>query len=92
MQPLQSAVFLLSNHNTDLLLDMCFRHGSEDKLATIFGVMQALVSFVETNHGDVIRSMHAGDTQFVFLVKDHVILVSVSKTGEKVPQLVLQLM
>ncbi|XP_059475617.1 vacuolar fusion protein MON1 homolog A [Neocloeon triangulifer] len=68
------------------------RHGSEDKLATIFGVMQALVSFVETNQGDVIRSIHAGDSHFVFLVKDHVILVSVSKTGESVPQLVLQLM
>lgn len=69
-----------------------FRHGSEDKLATIFGVMQALVSFVETNQGDVIRSIHAGDSHFVFLIKEHVILVSVSKTGESVPQLVLQLM
>lgn len=54
--------------------------------------MQALVSFVETNQADVIRSIHAGDSHFVFLIKEHVILVSVSKTGESVPQLVLQLM
>lgn len=66
------------------------RYGSEDKLVTIFGVMQALVSFVQTSQ-DTIRSIHAGNTKFVFLIKGPVILVSVSRTTESVSQLVLQL-
>lgn len=66
------------------------RYGSEDKLVTIFGVMQALVSFVQTNQ-DTIRSIHAGNSKFVFLIKGPIILVSVSRTTESVAQLVLQL-
>ncbi|XP_049963709.1 vacuolar fusion protein MON1 homolog A [Schistocerca serialis cubense] len=66
------------------------RYGSEDKLVTIFGVMQALVSFVQANQ-DTIRSIHAGKTKFVFLLKGPIILVSVSRTEENVSQLVLQL-
>ncbi|KDR23174.1 protein SAND isoform X1 [Zootermopsis nevadensis] len=66
------------------------RYGSEDKLVTIFGVMQALVSFVQTNQ-DTIRSIHAGNSKFVFLIKGPIILVSVSRTTESVSQLVLQL-
>lgn len=54
------------------------------------GVMQALVSFVQTG-SDMIRSVHAGDTNFVFVVKGPLILVAVSKTLESVPQLTLQL-
>ncbi|XP_046750307.1 vacuolar fusion protein MON1 homolog A [Diprion similis] len=66
------------------------RHSSEDKLVTLMGVMQALVSFVQDGN-DMIRSVHAGDTNFVFVVKGPLILVTVSKTLESVPQLVLQL-
>ncbi|XP_046431414.1 vacuolar fusion protein MON1 homolog A [Neodiprion virginianus] len=66
------------------------RHSSEDKLVTLMGVMQALVSFVQAGN-DMIRSVHAGDTNFVFVVKGPLILVTVSKTLESVPQLVLQL-
>ncbi|XP_067002562.1 vacuolar fusion protein MON1 homolog [Anabrus simplex] len=66
------------------------RYGSEDKLVTIFGVMQALVSFVQANQ-DTIRSIHAGNTKFVFLLKGPIILVSVSRGTESVSQLVLQL-
>lgn len=66
------------------------RHGSEDKLVTIFGVMQALVSFVQAGQ-DTIRAIHAGNSHFVFLVKGPIILVSVSRSHESVPQLVLQL-
>lgn len=66
------------------------RHSSEDKLVTVMGVMQALVSFVQDGN-DMIRSIHAGNTNFVFLLKGPLILVSVSKTCESVPQLVLQL-
>lgn len=54
------------------------------------GVMQALVSFVQAG-SDMIRSVHAGDTNFVFVVKGPLILVAVSKTLESVPQLTLQL-
>jgi hypothetical protein len=57
---------------------------------TIFGVMQALVSFVQANQ-DTIRSVRAGNSKFVFLIKGPVILVSVSRTTESVSQLVLQL-
>lgn len=66
------------------------RHSAEDKLVTVMGVMQALVSFVQAGN-DMIRSVHAGDSNFVFVVKGPLILVSVSKTLESVPQLVLQL-
>ncbi|XP_015123688.1 vacuolar fusion protein MON1 homolog A [Diachasma alloeum] len=66
------------------------RHSPEDKLVTVMGVMQALVSFVQAGN-DMIRSVHAGDTNFVFLLKGPLILVAVSKTLESVPQLVLQL-
>ncbi|KAI4466580.1 sand protein-related [Holotrichia oblita] len=66
------------------------RYGNEDKLATLYGVMQALVSFVQ-DQNDSIQSIHAGDTLFVFLFKNHLILVAVSKSGESVSQLISQL-
>lgn len=66
------------------------RYSSEDKLVTVMGVMQALVSFVQAG-SDTIRSVHAGDTNFVFSVKGPLILVAVSKTLESVTQLTFQL-
>ncbi|XP_051165518.1 vacuolar fusion protein MON1 homolog A [Leptopilina boulardi] len=66
------------------------RYSSEDKLVTVMGVMQALVSFVQASD-DMIRSVHAGDTCFVFATKGPLILVAVSKTLESVSQVVLQL-
>ena len=66
------------------------RYSSEDKLVTVMGVMQALVSFVQDGN-DMIRSIHAGDSTFVFILRGPLILVTVSKTLESVPQLVLQL-
>ena len=67
-----------------------FRHGNEDKLVTIFGVMQALVSFVQDGK-DNIRSIVAGGHKFVFLVREHLILVTVANTYESKHQLTLQL-
>uniref|UniRef100_A0A0A1WVC6 Vacuolar fusion protein MON1 homolog n=1 Tax=Zeugodacus cucurbitae TaxID=28588 RepID=A0A0A1WVC6_ZEUCU len=65
-------------------------HGNEDKLATLFGVIQALVSFVQ--HGqDAITSIHARGIKFVFLVRNTLILVAASRTNMSVPQLQLQL-
>jgi hypothetical protein len=75
---------------TNVLTFLFRRYGNEDKLVTIFGVMQALVSFVQANQ-DTIRSIHAGNSKFVFLIKGPIILVSVSRTAESVSQLVLQL-
>lgn len=66
------------------------RYGNEDRFASYFGIMQALVSFVEADD-DSIRSMHAGDTKFVFLFREPLILVAVSKTEECTSQLTAQL-
>lgn len=66
------------------------RYGNEDKLAWLFGVMQTLVSFVQSSD-DNIKSIHAGDTHFVFLVRKPLILVAVSKTEDSIQQLTVQL-
>lgn len=66
------------------------RYGNEDKLAWLFGVIQTLVSFVQTGD-DTIKSIRAGDTLFVFLVKKPLILAAVSKTNENAAQLTTQL-
>lgn len=66
------------------------RYGSEDKLVTIMGVLQALVSFVSASK-DSMRSIVAGDYKFVFFVREHVYLVGVSKGSESMQQLLLQL-
>ncbi|KAL9984856.1 hypothetical protein ACROYT_G007195 [Oculina patagonica] len=66
------------------------RYGSEDKLATLMGVMQALVSFVQDGKNSI-RCIMAGNHKYVFLVRGHVVLVAVAYTQESVTQLVLQL-
>lgn len=60
-------------------------HGSEDKLATTCGIIQALVSFVQSTH-DTIKSIHANGVKFVFLVRNPMILVAVSRTNTSVQQ------
>ncbi|XP_068217411.1 vacuolar fusion protein MON1 homolog [Palaemon carinicauda] len=79
-------IFILSESGKPIYT----RHGKEDRLVTLFGVMQALVSFV-ADGDDVIRSIIAGDHKFVFLVKSPLILVAVSHTVASVPQLIMQL-
>lgn len=66
-------------------------HGSEDKLATIFGVMQALVSVVASNGDDAIESVRAAGVQIVFLVKAPLVLVAVSKSRLSVQQMQMEL-
>lgn len=61
-------------------------HGNEDKLVTLFGVMQALVSVVQANN-DTLRCILVGEVTFVFLVKSPLILVAVSRTKRSVYQL-----
>lgn len=65
-------------------------YGNEDKLASMFGVMQALVSVVQANE-DTIKAIHAGGVKFVFLVKSSLILVAVSRSQLSVPQIQMQL-
>lgn len=65
-------------------------HGNEDKLATLCGVMQALVSVVHANQ-DILMSIHANDIKFVFLVKGPLILVAASRRNLSVQQIHLQL-
>lgn len=66
------------------------RYGNEEKLVTMMGLMQAIVSFVQ-DANDSIRSIHAGDHKFVFLVRGPIILVTVCSAQDSKPQLVLQL-
>lgn len=67
------------------------RHGNEDKLVTIFGVMQALVSFVQDSSHDTLRSIVVGEHRVVFLHLDHLILVCVTRGGESDRQIRIQL-
>ncbi|OWF35302.1 vacuolar fusion protein MON1 homolog A-like [Mizuhopecten yessoensis] len=66
------------------------RFGNEDKLVTVMGVMSALVSFVQDSK-DLVRFMVAGDHKFVFLVREHLILVCVSHGAESSQQILLHL-
>lgn len=65
-------------------------HGVEDKLATLCGVIQALVSVVQESQ-DIIMSIHAMGMKFVFLLKGPLILVAVSRRSLSVQQIQLQL-
>ncbi|EDV57778.1 vacuolar fusion protein MON1 homolog A [Drosophila erecta] len=65
-------------------------HGNEDKLATLFGVIQALVSFVQMGQ-DAITSIHAGGIKFAFMQRSSLILVAASRSNMSVQQLQLQL-
>lgn len=60
--------------------------GVEDKLATLFGVMQALVSVVQSNN-DSLRSIKVGDTNFVFLTRMPLIMVAISKIKRSMAQI-----
>lgn len=65
-------------------------HGVEDKLATLCGVIQALVSVVQESQ-DIIMSIHAMGIKFVFLLKGPLMLVAVSRRSLSVQQIQLQL-
>ncbi|XP_026497769.1 vacuolar fusion protein MON1 homolog [Vanessa tameamea] len=80
-------VFILSSAGKPIYS----RYGNEDKLAGLCGVIQALVSVVEEQNQDILRSINTTDCKAVFLVKGPLILVAVSKSNESETQLVLQL-
>jgi len=63
------------------------RHGDEERQATLMGAMHALVSFVQhagnsdsaaKGKTDMLRSISAGSHRFVFLTREHLILVAAS--------------
>lgn len=66
-------------------------NGDEDKLNTLFGLLQALVSVVQAED-DSIRSINAHNTKFVFLNKSPLILVGVNKSKRSEQQIYNQLM
>lgn len=66
-------------------------HGSEEKLNTLCGLLQALVSVVQSGD-DSIRTITAMNTKFVFLVKSPLILVGVNKSKRSEQQILNQLM
>jgi hypothetical protein len=65
---------------------------SEDKLATLFGLLQALVSVVQTDEDDSIQTIQAHDLKFVFLQKGPLILVAVTKIQRSTIQIQNQLL
>lgn len=79
-------VFILSESGKPIYT----RYGKEDRLVTLFGLMQALVSCV-ADSDDVIRCVVAGDHKFVFLVRSPLILVAVSHSIASIAQLLMQL-
>ncbi|KAK8722070.1 hypothetical protein OTU49_012464, partial [Cherax quadricarinatus] len=79
-------VFILSESGKPIYT----RYGKEDRLVTLFGLMQALVSFV-ADSDDVIRCIVAGEHKFVFLVRSPLILVAVSHSVASIAQLLMQL-
>uniref|UniRef100_H2Y9Z2 Vacuolar fusion protein MON1 homolog n=1 Tax=Ciona savignyi TaxID=51511 RepID=H2Y9Z2_CIOSA len=62
------------------------RHGSEDKLSSVMGVMLAIVSCLQ-DRNDKIRTIVAGDHKFVFLIKMPLILVAVCSAPESITQI-----
>ncbi|KAH9504805.1 Vacuolar fusion protein MON1 A [Bulinus truncatus] len=80
-------IFILSDSGKPIYS----RHGNEDKLVTIMGVMQALVSFVADSNKDALRSIVAGDHKFVFMTRDHLTFVGITRGKESTQQILLQL-
>ena len=52
----------------------------------MFGIMQALVSFVQDDDRDNLRSIVAGKHKFVFVCRGPLVLVSVAQTSQSETQ------
>ncbi|CAN7982075.1 unnamed protein product, partial [Ixodes pacificus] len=79
-------VFVLSDAGKPIYC----RHGSEDQLASLAGVMQALVSCVALS-GDQVRYVRAGPLRLAFLLRGPLILVAASSLPLSLHQLQSQL-
>ncbi|KAI9366215.1 vacuolar fusion protein MON1 [Pilaira anomala] len=62
------------------------RYGDESRLSSFMGVIQAIISFFQDSD-DTIKTINAGHHKFVFLLKEPLYFVSVSRTGESESQL-----
>ncbi|GAV02463.1 hypothetical protein RvY_13026 [Ramazzottius varieornatus] len=67
------------------------RHGEEDRLVTLCGVMQALVSVINDTPNNHLWNIRTADTIISFLVRSPLILVTVAKTDESDKQLLTYL-
>ncbi|ORZ10533.1 MON1-like protein A-like protein [Absidia repens] len=66
------------------------RYGDESRISSFTGVIQAIISFFQDSD-DTIKSINAGDVKFVFLLKEPLYFVAISKTEESDAQLKDQL-
>ncbi|KAF6771819.1 hypothetical protein AHF37_09007 [Paragonimus kellicotti] len=64
------------------------RYGDEGRLASVMGVMKALVSFVGTS-GDELQAIHTDERTFLFLTRPHLILVAVGRNSESKAHMVV---
>ncbi|CAG8553382.1 9388_t:CDS:10, partial [Ambispora gerdemannii] len=62
------------------------RYGDESRISSYMGVIQAIVSFF-ADADDSLRCINAGQHKFVFLLKEPLYLVAVSRTNESESQL-----
>lgn len=83
--------FIYRNQLILKMLSFFFSYGNEEDMTTLTGVLQALVSCVQNDNNDQLRSICAGNYKFVFLYESPIILVMVSRQCESVRQLHHQL-
>ncbi|KAI9494511.1 vacuolar fusion protein MON1 [Zychaea mexicana] len=67
------------------------RYGDESRISSLMGVIQAIISFFQDGD-DTIKSINAGNHKFVFVHKEPLYFVAVSRTGESDVQLRDQLL
>ena len=67
-------IFVLSNAGKPVYS----RYGDESHLSSLFGMLQAILSRTD----DKLRSVRAGQHEIVFLVRNPLFLISVTKSGE----------
>lgn len=81
-------IFILSNSGKPIYS----LNGEEDKISHLFGVISAIVSVIEDDDNDDIKSIKTKDTQFVFLIKTPLILCGVYKSKRSEQQITNQLL
>lgn len=70
----ETHIFVLSQSGKPIFS----RYGTDSQIAAFIGVMQAMVSFVEADD-DKLKIMTAGNHNFVFFIRENMILVAVSR-------------
>lgn len=80
-------IFILSNSGKPIYS----LNGEEDKISHLFGIISAIVSVIEDDDEDDIKSITTKDTQFIFLIKTPLILCGVYKSKRTEQQITNQL-